>query len=258
MNVIHVCGGLGNQMFQYAFGRAMKSYGIPVRYDITWYNKPHGDRPYVLNKFNTITDTGAFLWKQDIIRENGLDPGLVQKNGYNFHGYWQSPKYHERVISDLKQEFTVKEKFYTSKFLKLREKIVKENSVAVHVRRGDFLAHHRHQVTSLEYYQRAISLMSTLKDNLVFYMFSDDPTWCKENFKDITFVHQEEYLDFELVRLCKHHIMPNSTFSLWAAYLNGDGINIAPTQWDKYPVDQELRVKTKCLLPDSWIKLENV
>lgn len=245
-------------MFQYAFGRAMKSYGIPVRYDISWYIRPHGDRPYVLDKFNTSVDTGSFLPNQSIIKENGFDPGLIRKDGCNFQGYWQSPKYHETVLSDLKKEFTVKEQFYTPKFLELRDKITRENSVAVHVRRGDFLDHHRHQVTSLGYYQKAMHMIFTLKNDVVFYMFSDAMEWCKANFDGINFVHQEEHLDFELVKLCKHHIMPNSTFSLWASYLNGDGVNIAPTQWDKYPKDQELRVITKRLLPEGWIKLENV
>lgn len=259
MNVIEVCGGLGNQLFQYAFGRAMEEYGTKVKYDITWYDRFHGNRPYMLDKFNTTIETVHTPKDRKVFIEVEFNPSYVQMDGFYFHGYWQSPKYHENVFPKLKEEFTVKKELYTDEFLQLYKKIKKENSVAVHVRRGDFLEHHRHYVTSLHYYQNAMQIISTLKKNTVFYMFSDDMQWCKENFDGINFVHLEEHLDFELIKACKHHIIPNSTFSLWAAYLtNSKGTKIAPRQWDKYPTDQKMRVETKCLLPNDWIKLENV
>lgn len=257
MNVVRIYGGLGNQMFQYAFGKAVQETGSSVSYDISWFKHAQIDRMFCLDRFNTNMTFSNYLGLR-VVKENGFTTKFIQEKDCVFAGYWQSPKYHEKVFPILKKEFTIKEKFYTSEFLELRDKILKENSVAVHVRRGDFLSHRRHLVVPLEYFQRAMSIICSLKEGLTFYVFSDDIPWCKNNFSDVTFVHQEEYLDFELVKLCKHHIMPNSTFSLWASYLNGEGINIAPTQWDKDPVDQELRVHTKCLLPNDWIKLENV
>lgn len=257
MNVVKIYGGCGNQMFQYAFGRAMEHRGAEVVFDNSWYNTPHGERPYILDKFNTRIKLGNVISGQPTYKENGVfTTDLLDFKDMNFAGYWQSPKYHEEILHNLKEELTLKPQFYTSSFLYFKEKIENENSVALHVRRGDFLNHHRHQVTPLEYYQRAIRIISTMIVAPVFYVFSDDIPWCKENFKDLYIIHLDEHLDFELIKLCKHHIMPNSTFSLWASYLsNSNGINIAPDQWDKYPADQKLRVITKHLLPDNWIKL---
>lgn len=255
MNIVKIYGGLGNQMFQYAFGKAVQKQGSSVSYDISWFNHPHIDRMFCLNKFNVNMSFSNFQGLQ-AVKENGFNIRIINEKDCVFFGYWQSPLFFKDFLPELKKELTVKEEFYTTEFVQLRERITSENSVALHIRRGDFLNHKRHHVISMEYYEKAIHLVKALREDTIFYVFSDDMKWCQENFKDVNFVHLEEYLDFELIRLCKHQIMPNSTFSLWATYLtDSDGLKIAPIQWDKKPEDQELRVITKQLLPEHFVIL---
>lgn len=258
MNVIELCGGLGNQLFQYAFGRAQIENGIDVKYDLSWYRRLEKKypRPYRLDKFCVDVEIGSFTSRK-FLREGEFNLNLIKRNNCNFKGYWQYYGYHENILSILKKEFQVKEEFYTKGFLKLRESIINANSVSIHVRRGDYVGKKNESFGCLpfQYYFRAI--VEKVKGNL--FVFSDDILWCKEYFKQdyflqkIIFVHsQQDYLDFELMRLCKYNIIANSSFSWWAAYLNDDSekIVVAPMQvvWPEN-VPLELRY------PENWIKM---
>ena len=134
-------------------------------------------------------------------------------------------------------------------------------SVSLHIRRGDYLAKISLQVLGLmpmEYYTKGIDYISSKKANTVYYIFSDDINWVKENLKidnarfvsgNIAKTHIE---DLYLMSQCKHHIIANSSFSWWGAWLNDDQdkIVIAPKQWfNKGPQD------TQDLIPGTWIKM---
>lgn len=243
MNVIKIYGGLGNQFFQYAFGKMMETNGIEVKYDLSWYYdnsiKIHPKRwaafprPYRLDEFNTNVKVGSFL-NQKTIRENGVDLSLLKTDNCNFQGYWSSFKYSEAILPVLRQEFSLRSISYTEEFLKVREAIAGVNSVSIHIRRGDYIGREGFQVLPLKYY-----FESLLKVKGDLFVFSDDIPWCKNNFKEdffsrkITFVDLEDYLSLELMKLCKYNITANSTFSRWAAYLNDnpEKVVIAPPRW---------------------------
>ena len=256
MNVIKIYGGLGNQLFQYAFGKTLEAYGGTVAYDVSWYlNKDlQYPRPYRLGKFNTNL-SGSCLLKQSTIKEDGFMTSFQISNSYNYIGYWQSPKYHEKTYKLLQSEFCVKEELYTQSFLELKEKINNTMSISVHVRHGDFLSHKSHYVVPLCYYEKALNVIRVLQKDIEIFVFSDDLKWCKQNFnmKKTTFVHLPDYLEFELMKLCKFKVIANSTFSWWPAYL-GSGMVITPQQWWVIEENNKL-MNEKGLLLNNWIKL---
>ena len=105
MNTIKLCGGLGNQLFQYAFGRVQKENGIEVEYDVSWFNGKNAQKPlrtYALDKFTIdVPFIKERIYRKTII-ESGFNPSLLQKDGFNFHGYWQYPDYYSNVLPILK------------------------------------------------------------------------------------------------------------------------------------------------------------
>lgn len=256
MNVVKVYGGLGNQLFQYAFGRAQMENGLDVGFNINWFNRSkNANRPYVLDKFNTKVKTSDYLPQKNILEKRvKYNPNLTDVTSFNFHGYWQDPRYFENILSTLKQEIAVREEFYTLEFLKLREIILNESIIAIHVRRGDFVG--KVNVLTREYYDEAIACaINSYSD---FFIFSDDINWCIRNFdtyytKD-RFIHLNEYLDFELMKLCKHNIIANSTFSWWAAILNDNPnkIVVAPKEW-RLTEESQKEMSSEFLHPEGWI-----
>jgi len=226
MNVRRLCGGIGNQFHQYALGRAMQARGTDVIYSTTWFNRNAAlPRPFRLDRFHTILETASSSIKRGKngrVAERGrrFNSALTKKDEIVVHGYWQNIKYHENTLPELRKELTVREEFYTDAFNTLHKKILYKEGIGMHIRRGDF------EEAELEmlkpgYYERAVK---QLPDRPIF-IFSDDINWCKVNFyalENVTYVHLEDYLDFELLRLCKYKVIANSTFSWWAAYLGAD------------------------------------
>ena len=254
MNVIELCGGLGNQLFQYAFGQVQKRNGADVAYSTRWYGKlPHPNRPYRLDKFKVHLKLHLFL-DQHIVRENGFNIDYLDIENCNFKGYWQYLDYFKDILPILRNEFYIKEQYHTEEFLNLRIQILSTPSISLHVRRTDYIGRKGFGVLPLEYYIDALELV----DGPV-YVFSDDMKWCKSIFKSdylshkFIFVHLEDYLDFELMRLCKHNISANSTFSYWASLLNPnpDKKVVVSGKWlaDKEVDNDELH------FPKEWIKL---
>lgn len=254
MNTIRLCGGLGNQLFQYAFGRAMTHAGITVAYDINWYEqKKDITRPYLLDKFNTKVSIDSFKKYKRTFREKGLNLKLIYVDGYNYTGYWQSPFYFQKITSILSTEFCVKEEYHTPQYLQLKEKIQNSNSISLHVRRGDYLANKHHLVLSLEYYQKALQLITSLKGDCEVFVFSDDVLWCKKYLPNFNYVEMEDWISFELMKFSKYKIIANSTYSWWGAYLS-DSVVVAPKRWVVKEEEQEL-IDKKGLILNDWIKL---
>jgi len=254
MNVVRIYGGLGNQFFQYALGKLQEYYGAEVRYDVKFLQEGvranETPRKYGLDKFYTNVCFGNFI-KQHTVRETNFDIHSLKKQNCNFWGYWQYPEIYNPVLSQLKKEFCVREELYTSEYSKLKASILSNESVSLHVRRGDYVINDGFNVLPIEYYKEALKYT---KGKI--FVFSDDIPWCKKNFKGVTFVEMEDYLEFELMKLCTHNIIANSTFSWWAAYLgdNPNKVVVAPKQWRTRESDQT-HFMEKFVLPEKWVKL---
>lgn len=297
MLIIKLFGGLGNQMFQYAFGRklALKN-NVPLFLDtFSGFQDDFYKRAYSLGIFNiqaNILDKKTIekinrsqqptgrkdrllnVWDKHLL---GFNPLIINEKHYQYDaqvldtstqfvymsGYWQSEKYFEDVEKNIRQDFTFKMPI-SALLLPLVKEIQEKNSVCFHLRRLHGLADGKvnsegvtfHGASGLAYYEKAIEILAAKETNLHFYIFSDSPSWARENIKlpfPMTFMEgNKDYEDLQLMSLCKHHIIANSSFSWWSAWLNANPTKIvcAPDEWfaDK-------SVNTKDVYPKSWIRI---
>jgi hypothetical protein len=258
MNIIRLCGGLGNQLFQYAFGKEMTLRDTDVYYNTDWYTSMKDpNRPYLLGKFDTIVKLRPLNTHRRTIKETILNPELLDIDGYYFSGYWQSLLYFEHVVNTLKREISLKKEYYTPEYFALKKSIQESNSIALHVRRGDYLKTNRHYVQPFEYYSKALKFITSLKKDCKIFVFSDDLPWCKIHFSNVEFVELNDCcLEFDVMKFCKHFITSNSTFSYWPAFLNDNPskIVITPKIWCIHESDQ-VTLDNKQFFPVNWIKL---
>lgn len=258
MNIIKLYGGLGNQMFQYAFGKNLQlNRGLDVMYDTTWFSKAmNPSRPYGLNKFKTIVPVCPFIATNRTIHESKDDhynyiPNYTNKTEINFAGYWQHMEYIKSILFLLRDEFRLHPSYHTERYTDLKEEILGMPSIGMHVRRGDYITIAGHYVLPREYYENALS---RVKGRV--FIFSDDVAWCRDNFPGVTIVNEVDYLAFSLLRLCKSKIIANSTFSWWAAILNDniDDTVIAPRKW-RMNEEEQRRMEEGHFCPDNWIQI---
>jgi hypothetical protein len=183
-------------------------------------------------------------------------------NNMYLDGYWGNEKYFISIENIIRKEFRVTEPPAGINEMYLG-KIQSTNSVAIHVRRGDYVSNKEtntfHGVCSIAYYEEAIAQLSRKMQNIHFFIFSDDIPWVRENLLinnfPVEYVEHNADLGYEDLRLmysCKHHIIANSSFSWWGAWLNNnpDKIIIAPEKWNNLPGN-------KTELPDRWIRLRD-
>jgi len=286
MIITKLMGGLGNQMFQYAAGRALSdTYNTSLKLDISYYEKEDiFKRSFILDKFNIIGNIATVDDKQKFINKNylyklaeKLKPSFKRKiiieKPFEYYrdfekigddayldGYWQSEKYFKHIESIIRNEFTLKN---ISKAVKeIIFDIEKNNTVSIHTRRADYVTlknvNERYGICSIEYYQAAINNISEQINSPNYYIFSDDVAWVKENLKlkgPMTVVSEDGFNDYEeiiIMSKCKYNIIANSSFSWWGAWLNENSnkIVIAPKKWlstDEFDVSY--------MLPNNWIKL---
>lgn len=271
MIIVKLTGGLGNQMFQYAFARRIAhNHKALLKLDILGFES-YKLHKYSLGAFNIREDFASpeetrTLMVQTHIREKKkfhFDPEMLKlPDNVYLEGSWQSEKYFANINSVIRQEFRVKTP-QTGKDKKLAEQIASCQSVNLHVRRGDYISDPQtnqvHGNCSLDYYFRCIEYLRQKVKNPHFFIFSDDPEWAGNNLKlsyPMTLVNHNKanknYEDLRLMSQCKHHIIANSTFSWWGAWLNQNPrkIVLAPKRWfrnnDYNPKD---------LIPDKWIKV---
>lgn len=282
---VELNGGLGNQMFQYACGRAL-SYKLNTNLELNFvYYQGSTKRLYELDCFN-LTDNILVnkaeeqrnlsslllrLIKQYILKSDNLfiekshayDANIFKlSDGFFIKGYWQNEKYIKDIEDVIRKDFTFKYK-PNKKNRELLDLIKKTNSVSVHVRRSDYVkdpkTNEYHGICSLDYYQKVIGIIGRKVMKPHFFVFSDDITWCKDNLKlgkDTVYVDNNKgpksFEDMRLMSNCKHHIIANSSFSWWGAWLNPrkDKIVIAPKKWFNDPT-----VSTRDLIPEKWQKI---
>jgi hypothetical protein len=280
MIIAKLMGGMGNQMFEYAMARHLAyKHNTELKLDISSY-KTDPLREYELQHFKitaslaTISDmkqiTSRFLrflkrnnikvFKEKIFHFDSSALSLPD-NTY-LQGYWQSEKYFKDIEDIIRKEFRIK-KMLPSKFKSLQSHINATNSISLHVRHSDYLTNPErkkiHGILPITYYKKAIDTIKNKVNNPIFYIFSDDMTWVKTNIKftnQVIYVDRDEsqnwIADFNLMSLCKHHIIANSTFSWWAAWLceNKNKIVIAPKKWFRSKT-----FDTSDLIPNQWIRL---
>ncbi len=291
-------GGLGNQMFQYAAGRVLAlARNTDLVLDTTYINDRFPRREFIprtydldvfslIPRFTTLSAAsekfpvpglwlgldialiGArnYLGIRALIKEKkefSFDPSVRTAGGNaELWGRWQSPKYFEDHADTIRSDFSFRHPL-VGKAEDLAQKIRQENSVAIHVRRGDYVAFKKVQAlmghTDAAYYADAIRYIGDRVLRPSFFIFSpDDPGWFAEHVKfpfpatyigsDIAGPKFSSYL--ELMSLCKHQIIANSTFSWWGAWLNRnpEKIVVAPALWQRDVLTGETD-----LLPPGWV-----
>lgn len=286
-----LCGGLGNQMFQYAAARALSSEsGLALCLDLSFYNASGADAGsletisplfrYNIKYDGVIRDWGELHARCGPLYERyerlaGFYDGIERRRGPDARfraerlcspfanavlgvylcndrylkerpalrsaaftaGYRQSERYFSAVADEIRAELTLKTPV-PRELEPLYERISSCEAACVHVRRGDYLAGGGHLVCTPEYYKRAAELIAERAPNAVFFVFSDDPDWAREN---ITLIGETVYVegghpayeDLRLMSACRSFALSNSSFSWWAQYLSGlEGrAVVAPSRW---------------------------
>lgn len=278
MIVVRVTGGLGNQMFQYAFARTLQTRGRKVV--IQW----HGHRTksqhngWELNSvFATPLSTrirvanespllNAIAWfKRRTARErepksNGFCAECLDATRGYLDGYWQSEKYFLEIEDIIRSDFRFGP-LTGENNEQLVARIQSEPCVSVHVRRGDYCdIPGMSEICPPDYYKQALATLDAQEPGCTPIVFSDDIPFCRELFagRDAVFVNwnqkEKSWMDMALMGRCKHHIIANSSFSWWGAWLapNRDGLIIAPQRWS--PSENNNAKANIC--PESWFRIE--
>lgn len=177
-------------------------------------------------------------------------------------GYWQSERYFKSHKKMIKQELTLNTHVSTMS-AELARKIRSGDAVSVHVRRGDYVNNKANRdyygECTIDYYLSALRIITETIANPNLFIFSDDPEWAKQNLRfnyNVSYVeHNGEELAYEdlwLMSICDHHVIANSSFSWWGAWLgeNPRKLVIAPRVWYR-----DKNRDTSSLLPDSWVRI---
>lgn len=241
---VNLCGGLGNTLFQYAFARALSiSREVALLDSCTQYGCQ-------LTRFNVklpVLPHPGWRW----IAERSLryDPKPEIEDNSILAGYWQCERYFSSVEKELRQELTLSEPPSAAAQRYAEQITSTPNSVAVHVRRGDYLtwAAQRHGVLPVSYYQEAAAQFV----QPTYFLFSDDSDYTLPFTS--TKVHCTPWEDLWLMSLCKHAIIANSSLSWWGAWLGADkagGKVIAPRQWFRTGNEE-----AQDIVPERWLRL---
>lgn len=266
MFIVAIEGGLGNQMFQYAFFTALREHyeKEQMKLDLSRIN-PAMHNGYELQKIfgicqplctskevimysedcsknilfgrlwtfiwavrrNLLGRKKSFIYQKDPTEYCSLIENLDQNRNYYFKGVWANHRYFHQYEDVIRKTFifpTISDK----QNLMWKEKIEKTNSVSIHFRGGDYYKEN-FPIMGQEYYAKAIAFLKKRFKELVFFIFTDDLANAKKSIGNIDNCYyidnnhgNNSFIDMQLMSLCKHNIMANSTFSFWGAYLNSN------------------------------------
>jgi len=290
MNIVRITSGLGNQMFQYAFYRALKANGPNTKVDISEFRHRTHHNGYELERvFHVVPDQASRKecdsladlsmdllsefrrrWLRirrnctgTLIRESELGasfhPELLTMRNCYFQGFWQTERYFLPVARSLREELTFRQPLDAGNG-RMAEDIASCNAVSIHVRRGDYVKKRRlwslGAVCSSTYYRNAIDHVGAHVRRPRFFVFSDDLDWARQNVNAEDVVHVDinrgsaSFRDMQLMSLCKHHIIANSSFSWWGAWLNAHPgkLVIAPDIWLRDAAMPDV-------VPGSWMRV---
>lgn len=301
MIIVKLMGGLGNQLFQYAFGTSLAhKLNQETVYDISWFihertrslkldslglslkYKTAGSiyaifkksaiycsaRSKLIRSFKPLQKLEAIYdFKTSlsctIVKENDFEIERIKNDkNYYFDGYWQNPEYFEGIREGILKDLSFSE-LTNPEDSNLRDQILNSESVAIHIRRGDYANDSKTNqyfgTCSIEYYQKAAEHILSKQSNAKFFLFTDDSDFAKANFgflPNTTVVSNAARSDIDelnLMHLCKHFIIANSSFSWWGAWLsqNPEKIIIAPEKWYKNAeADKSCKI-----VPENWVRL---
>lgn len=283
MLIVRLWGGVGNQLFQYAFGQYMSDVlKQEIYYDIGSFG--HSDK---LRKFElghllhdiVLYDTPKYFFSRYrgvvgkalaslfefypgnmIVREREMGKwnfSSCNSSKIYFQGYWQEVKYAEFILKKGLLNFDLR--IMPIQLLNYYNSIiVNPNSVSIHVRRGDYFSSNNikiYGVCDKIYYEKAINEIVKINPQSYFYIFSDDLQWVKRNLNirsEVTLIRNydvSQYWYIFLMSKCKYNIISNSTFSWWGAFLNDNDskIVISPQKWT---LNSDLTIAL-----DTWVKI---
>lgn len=225
---------LGNQLFQIANAYAVAKRNRDQLIIPVWDYAKHFNGPFIQGQDN---------W-QFVVAEKtfGYNPVQLvnhavgyQKMNVALYGYFQSEKYFQDCAADIRSIFSISHNSEVFEEVQMNREAIAAcgKTCSVHIRRGDYLNYPSHHPTlSADWYARA---MSKFHPDTVFWIFSDDIEWVKSNIhaQNVCYQHSSDISDFFTMSACNDHIIANSSFSWWAAWLNPDGRKkvIAPSQW---------------------------
>lgn len=271
MIIVKLAGGLGNQLFQYALGRALAvRWSTELVLDATAFEGRDDSRRYSLGHFNIragqagprelrrvrrhrrglgrVFSAATNLWRDiaEIREQRFAFDATVLEVGDDIYleGYWQSEKYFRDVRPLLVEEVTLRRELSRDNAGFARQIETTENAVSLHIRRGDYVTDPKvrsiHDVCTLDYYRRCVDAVCRRISHPHLFVFSDDIPWARGNLSTrwpTTFVENEgdtrDYEELMLMSRCAHHIIANSSFSWWAAWLNDSSEKavFAPDRW---------------------------
>ena len=248
-------GRLGNQMFQYAALRGVAAkhgyeFIIPdSNFEDEWnthqlfeaFTLPNlKNKGYISSGYYKEEDKQSHIFSQEYV-DNCPD-------NVSLYGFFQTEKYFENIADSIREDFTFKEEILNP----CKEEFDFTEAISLHVRRGDYVKKsYYHPTCPLEYYEEALKQFDS---NIPVIIFSDDVNWCKQQkiFSTDRFMTSDtgwNLIDLCLMSMCSHHIIANSSFSWWGAWLSGSDNVIAPKTW--YGPAAE-GVLTTDLIPERW------
>lgn len=280
MRIVNIIGGLGNQMFQYALLVGLReTFAEDIYADTTSFidYKLHNglelERIFPIQLFHSEQNIphiksltlsryinkympflcGHCIYEYPDFRFNDAVYTKNQPNCY-YSGYWHNYHYVEPFRDVLLKEYCFKQQL-DEKNLGIVANMKKENSIGIHIRRGDYLKEKQYQgICDLLYYQSAVKIMKEKFSAPTFYIFSNDMEWCKSNIERITGadntiyidwnVGNDSYKDMQLMTHCQGLIIANSSFSWWGAFLNqrDSNIIISPKRWKNIKYDLKIQM----------------
>lgn len=284
MVIVRLVGGLGNQMFQYAYAKALEDRGYVVKIDSYTVDMHQLHGGYQLGEYNIDLPvstraesaryhTNNLIFKilrrlnfSKIVTEKKLsfdEAYLNVRDGSYIIGYFQSEKYFKSIRETLLQQFSLTGDMSNYAQIIVSRILRSNNSCSIHVRRGDYLSEKNisfHGFCSLDYYKDAAQYMQEKEGDLIFFIFSDDVAWTRENLRMDHAVYVEDsekrrpHEDMYLMSLCNHHIIANSSFSWWGAWLsrNKNKTVIAPRKWFADSCKNE---QSDDIINSNWVRL---
>lgn len=288
MLIVRITGGMGNQMFQYIYGRVIeKKYNQKLSLDLTWYNISSTHRyrdlesheSYRLSAFGIAPEavsesTSRFHNSKvgklvNLIHFQLIDRGMKPLWPAYFQGYWLGESYFEHMKDDVVEIFQLPTITHENALSYKTQIESGPTAVSMHIRRGDYKNYKHLQVCTPAYYKSAISYLNDALDEYQLYIFSDDISYCQQmlqEYDNITFIKDSgsDLDEFQLMIYCKHHVISNSTFSWWSAWLGENKSKdsrmvLAPDRWFNRKEGQSQAAKSQDIskiIPDRWIKVE--
>ena len=266
-NLLARGGRIGNQMFQYA---ALVGIKHKNQCNIA-LTKSQKDDSFISKAFD-LTEC-SFLDEEDLFfdttyheRHFNFDEQVLNiSSNTNIIGYFQNENYFSHCSDIIKKEFSFKKEI-EQECVSFINEVKKNTLVSLHVRRSDYLSLPNvfYQLT-LDFYEKCINFFN--KKNTQFLIFSDDIDWCKKNFRGDAFIFSDKDYSYDLClqSMCDHHIISNSTFSWWGAWLgrNKNKTIFAPKQWfqknyqvSNPPIENYIQAFSENkIVPKEWIKV---